>query len=617
MIKSPPEKPHFASEELNAVNAGLADLMNCEPAALVTGAERSLDDPLVICGILGGKDVGKSTLINALAGTRVSPDEDEVGTGTTRPMAYVHRDVVSTYRRRFAATNSLAGKFDVTEHDAEAVRNVVLVDMPDFDSEFTDHLEIVSAVAPLLDRILWVVTPRKIADRSWVEMFPRVIKDRRNVYCVLNKTDEILGDEAYRNAAPDDFWQGQHDWVRDLIAQAGCRQTDSHRFLVSALTPEPEMFVRHVADRWGDPSWSSFQADRPLVEEIGKRLADELKRLRDAVLSPVTGPNSIVLKRANRRLEIDENVTGLREHFALDEWRRLLDHACDPEYHQAILNEAFGPDYSDVVGRRLRTRLRRDSNLADDVLSERVGHWPLLRIVYWPSRWLVRRIGGRLAGPRGPERPDKSDPFDVSAQSVVDRLEVYAARLGSDHPRVIRRFGLANQFAAASAIGDRIKTGAATLVSDLDQSVIDTLRGTYRRPGILRRGLLWLVLLWFPFVQPLAQGFLEITGEFNLIRGSLQVVRAFSATHLITGLAVVLAVYVLILSAMYARCVVVVRQARHPAEEGGAADRLLIVERLDDLIVTESVGAMSRPFTELRDKLERLQRRLDRLSSSE
>ena len=616
MIDSPSQRPPSASDELNAVNAGLADLMNCEPAALVAGAERSLDDPLVICGILGGKDVGKSTLINALACARVSPDEDEVGTGTTRPMAYVHRDVVSTYRRRFAAANGLEGKLDVTEHDAEAVRNVVLVDMPDFDSEFTDHLEIVSTVAPLLDRILWVVTPRKIADRSWVEMFPRVLKDRRNVYCVLNKTDEILGDEAYRNGAAEDFWQGQHDWVRDVIAQAGCPQSESHRFLMCALTPEPEMFVRHIAHRWDDPDWSSFQADRPFVEEIGRRLADELKRLRDSVLSPLTGPDSLMLKRANRRIEIDENIAALCEHFALDEWRRLLDHACDPEYHQVILNEAFGPDYSEVVGLRLRTRLRRDTDLADDILSERVGHWPLLRSVYWPSRWLVRRIGGRLAGARGAAHSDQSDPFDVSAQTLPDRLGVYATRVSSDHPRVIRRFGLANQFAAAEAIADRITAGAATLVGDLDQTVVDTLQGTYRRPSAWRRGLLWLVLLWFPLLQPLTQGFLEVAGEFNLMKGSLQVVRALSAAHLMSGLAVVLAVYILILAAMYARCVIVVRQARHPADETGAADRLLIVERLDDLVVAESVGAMSRPFTELRDKLERLRRRLDRLSSS-
>ena len=78
------------ADELHAINTELADLLHNRPANLRLGTDNALADELVICGILGGKDVGKSTLINALAQTPVSVDTVEVGKGTARPMAYVH-----------------------------------------------------------------------------------------------------------------------------------------------------------------------------------------------------------------------------------------------------------------------------------------------------------------------------------------------------------------------------------------------------------------------------------------------------------------------------------------------------------------------------------------------
>ena len=76
--------------DLESVNRELATLMHTDRAQLVSGADSALQDELIVCGILGGKDVGKSTLINALARAKVSTDTAEVGKGTERPMVYVH-----------------------------------------------------------------------------------------------------------------------------------------------------------------------------------------------------------------------------------------------------------------------------------------------------------------------------------------------------------------------------------------------------------------------------------------------------------------------------------------------------------------------------------------------
>ena len=180
-----------AGQEADAINRQLATLLDRVPADLARGAEVALADELVICGVLGGKDVGKSTLINALAEAQVSADASEVGRGTDRPIAYVHEAQTDAVEARLHAVGHEVD-LQVCTHQADAIRNVVLLDLPDFDSEFADHLDIVRRAAPLLDRVLWVLTPKKIGDRAWVSMLHDVIKDTRNVHCVLNKTDELL-----------------------------------------------------------------------------------------------------------------------------------------------------------------------------------------------------------------------------------------------------------------------------------------------------------------------------------------------------------------------------------------------------------------------------------------
>ncbi len=599
---------------LAGINAELAALMRCDPAPLVTGAHRSLGDALVICGILGGKDVGKSTLINALAGERVSATDEEVGTGTTRPMAYIHRDSIGAYRRRFAGFDEPAGRLDVTEHGADAIRDVVLVDLPDFDSDLPHHVETVQAVAPLLDRLIWVVTPRKIADRMWVSLFSEVIKDRGNIHCVLNKADELLGDDAYLPGLSSTFLQEQTDWVREILARAGCPQDDDHLFMSAATAPTAEAFSQLIATRWDDPEWTKYGNDRQAVAGIGGRLADDLARLRQCVLSPVTCDQAGTLKQANQQVETRRNVEVIYEHYELREWTTQLRRAGDETYHQTLLNDVFGADFCGIVGRRLRTGQRSETELADEVLVGRVEQWPILPVVFWPMRWLVRRLGARFAGTRWAPSAEAEDVFTVRGQSLEDRLLAYRSRIAGDHARLIRRFELAPRLPDAEQTARRIGQRTATLVADIDEALLTALNQSYRRPRWPTRWLLWAMLLWFPLVQPLAAGFLELLAGDGIDRlhGAIQIVLALGATRLLTGLVFVSFVYVIILAAMYARCVGQVRRARRAATGGGDAGQDdAVTEGVDDLLITECTGAMSRPFVETEAALGDLRRRID------
>ncbi|MBN2561334.1 MAG: GTPase domain-containing protein [Phycisphaerae bacterium] len=612
--------PTGPAAELARINAELAALMNCRQVDLVSGADRSLGDPLVICGILGGKDVGKSTLINALAGRRVSAGHEEVGLGTTRPMAYIHRDSIAAYRRRFAGVNELIDKLDVTEHDADPLHNVVLVDLPDFDSDLPQHLATVQAVGTLLDRLIWVVTPRKIADRDWVSLFSTVVKDGQNVHCVLNKADELLGDDAYASGLPATFMLEQTDWARGIIARAGCPHDHDHLFILAAEAPTPDAFVQHVARRWGDPEWSAYGADRDAVATIGRQLAGEVHRLRECVLTPVTRSDAESLKAANQRVEIRHNVEAIRRHFELDEWARRLRRACDAEYHQGLLNDVFGAGFCDIVDRRLRTGQRSETELADDLLVGRVEQWPILPIIFWPMRWLVRRLGARFAGSRWAPHDPAEDAFTVRGQTLVDRLRVYRARIDGDHAQTIRRFQLASRLPGVEPMAQRISSRAATLVAELDEDLLVSLNQAYGRPAVWKRWLLWAMLIWFPLAQPLAVGLLKLAGaggEIDRLGGALQIVVALGATHLLTGLVFVAFVYVIVLAAMYARCVGQVRRARrHTGGETEVDNGGQIVDRVDDLLVSEIIGGVSRPFAEIEQTLSDLLQRLERLGDS-
>ncbi len=150
---------------------------------LDTVAESSL-----VAGLLGGTGVGKSSLMNALAGVPIA------ATSHRRP----HTDQVLIYHHAAtplpdALTRSPQPRHLIT-HEAEAVRHILLCDLPDFDSLLTGHREQVLQFLEHLDILIWVATPEKYADERFYTFLRQVPKARRNFHFVLNKVDLLFGD---------------------------------------------------------------------------------------------------------------------------------------------------------------------------------------------------------------------------------------------------------------------------------------------------------------------------------------------------------------------------------------------------------------------------------------
>ncbi|MCH8252064.1 MAG: hypothetical protein IID36_06395, partial [Planctomycetes bacterium] len=636
-------QPDPVAIDLVAINRELAALLHTDAADLPLGAPDPFGDDLVVCGILGGKDVGKSTLINALAQTNVSDASQEVGEGTARPMVYVHEDVREAAAHRLRDLDNSV-PIDVTLHRADAIRNVVLVDLPDFDSEFETHLDVVRAVAPRLDRVLWVLTPRKLGDRAWIQMLPRVIKDPENVHWVLNKIDELLADadpfeqtadqsncagasiaqrsttESHAgNGSAEAFWRAQRRWLTDSVSAAGCNDTDDHCFLIAGRFPAEGAFTERIAQLWDDTDWQRYGRDRAAVEQVAALATAELARLRECVLGRVSVHHARAIKEANRRREIAVSIDCIRDHYELDRLLDRLKAACDPAYHQRALNDAVGPTYCIDVAEGLKARLRPDNELADDLLERRVEPWPLLRLAHWPFGWLSRMLGRRFAsrfriGTGGEPWRGHDDPFRIAGRTLADRVGLLDSRIRADHALVVRRLHLDAEFPSAQRLVENVTAAARTIAPRLEERLLAGIRATDRKPGFLRRLSLWAILLWFPFVQPIADGVLGIVameGTLDVARGLHKVVAALGAINLLSGFAVVAAVYVAILAGMYARALSAVRRARIADTEGAP-----LVEAVDDLLITHIVAPMVQPFQEKLARLDALDARLHAKSTT-
>ena len=148
---------------------------------------------------------------------------------------------------------------------------------------------------------------------------------------------------------------------------------------------------------------------------------------------------------------------------------------------------------------------------------------------------------------------------------MKDRLGGLQASLRTRFAEVMSEMRLDGAWPDPGEQARRVRGQLESAVEQLDDQVVRACRADYRRPGRVAKLLVWLPLLWFPLVQPLAEGLLESAaaqGTPGTLHGLALVVRALGAASLLRGLVVVLLLYVFGLAAMYARSMRAVRQAR-------------------------------------------------------
>jgi len=148
------------------------------PVDLFTSEER----PLVV-GLFGGTGVGKSSLLNRLAGAEIAR------TGVVRPTSME----ITAYLHNSVNLNALPDHFDpasfsANRHSNDALADVMWVDMPDFDSDETANKDQVLQWLPHIDLLIYVVTPERYKDaEGWRMMLENSY--RHAWLFVINKWD--------------------------------------------------------------------------------------------------------------------------------------------------------------------------------------------------------------------------------------------------------------------------------------------------------------------------------------------------------------------------------------------------------------------------------------------
>jgi energy-coupling factor transporter ATP-binding protein EcfA2 len=370
------------------------------------------DDPLLVAMLCGPTAVGKSSLINTLAGAEIS--RPGLGANTAAAVLYVHERDDPARLFEYGETLGRIGQeaASLVRHRRDELLHKVLVDTPDIDSVVERHRQLTGALVHCADLVLFVTSPEKYKDmRSarWVAEQRR----QRAVAFVLNKWDRAAFGPHYerRHLVAQDF--------RALLSAEGF--PDPLIFTVSALPAsdaESELpALRHwlaesldhsaaaaIQERRRRAAWGRLGAaiapavpaplsDHPLAKEMADRLdatreeAHRLARSAARALAPggldrTVRPVTPGLLGSWLRLTgaIGAAASPVRRLFA----RRAADEA------SGAASTSVGNDF----GRPVATLLARTiDDLAQDAET---AHLPLGPVAAaWATE--ARRLGQRLA----------------------------------------------------------------------------------------------------------------------------------------------------------------------------------------------------------------------------
>lgn len=166
----------------------LPDALLDDLDALLTRAasRRALSGDHTVVGLFGATGSGKSSLLNAIVGQEVARSHVRRPT-TSEPLAVVWEPEGAAPLLDWLEVRDRRTGLPVID---ERAGQLILLDLPDFDSVERAHREVAERLAEQVDALVWVVDPQKYADAVLhADFIQRHSRHGAVTLVVLNQTD--------------------------------------------------------------------------------------------------------------------------------------------------------------------------------------------------------------------------------------------------------------------------------------------------------------------------------------------------------------------------------------------------------------------------------------------
>src|SRR6185369_11061589 len=188
------------------------------------------------------KEVGKTALVNAMAGQKLS-DPTGFGRGTEIAIAYVHESQADAVRA--ILEREAAGKFRIVTHSLGELRRQVLLDLPDIDSVYRQHVDLTRRMLRHMLFPVWVQSVEKYADQQPQKLLAAVAagNDPANLGFCLNKVDQVEA-KSPPGKAGEIIDELRHDYAARIARVLRRTITPADVHMISAARPETFEFPR-------------------------------------------------------------------------------------------------------------------------------------------------------------------------------------------------------------------------------------------------------------------------------------------------------------------------------------------------------------------------------------
>lgn len=482
----------LVSDVAEATGASVPDVLDAS-APVLRAAELPAKDgeAFYLVGLIGGKDVGKSALVNALVGQAIS-DSTAYGPGTETVIAYAHEAQANAVKQLLERV--APSRHKIVTHRVDGLQRQVLLDLPDIDSQYTDHIELTRSMLRHMLFPIWVQSVEKYADQQPQKLLAAVAagNDPANFLFCLNKCDQ-LRDAASVSELRDDY--------AGRIAR------------VLKLPASPKVFLA-----------SAIQADAFDLPALRERLS--------AQKSSAAVKHSIELAGKQRERSVLAWLDGQRLPDRALRLKRLEDQASE-----LAASRLTAPLLERAVPRILDDPAHRAA-LVDEVMTARVARWPVVNVLdtlLAPITSLWRYNVG--AGP-SPEVLVTSR-IDDGGRTLSQSVQATFALLQQTSPQVGSLYSgqkLWESYPADNAAME-LRDG---LVSALERQRA-TANARIAKRGFFMPIVRWMLtigaILWFPIIQPVLEVFLKGSLVQTAAGLGLLAVQLLSAAYLLKSAA--------------------------------------------------------------------------------